>query len=415
MMSWRVGVVSALIYAFLPAAVNWSRDGFYPSQESFFALCTFYLFYEAICHRGLNYDRLRLSAVAFVLAYLSWEASGFIILALFLSILVLKWGEFDWVIDRHLWESFMAVSAVVIVQLCYREMVLIPDYLGIVFDLSQIATPSPVFLNPLVFQPFYYFHVLFFADNHYLLSLLVLAGIFLVRRQPALLYIYISLGTLLLSYSCFLNAYAPRYCFNWLSLLVLGAVGSFFHFWDLIMALSTNAAGRAVRSASLLSAAALLLISSNPYIIKLYRLSADPLRPPYFTRLGVAYKQDSTSCDKYVFPRLLPGDGVVIDHTQVFAFDTGRSPSYGVDSMYSLRIIYDGGRGTPEYIDPWYGVPAIRSLSDLEEAATRYRRLWIIQNPLWNSYYNIPQISSYLRSNGRVVYETVGQEVILLQ
>jgi hypothetical protein len=415
MMSWRVGLVSATIYAFLPVTINWSRDGFYLCQESFFALNAFWLFYESIRCRGLNYRYLRLSAVFFLLAYFSWEASGFIMVALFVSLLVCKWGEFDWVTDRHLWTCFMTVSALVLVQLCYREIVLIPDYLGVVFDLSQIATPSPVFLNPLMFQPFYYFRALFFVENHCLLSVLTLAGIILIRREQPLIFLYTSLAVLVICYSCFLNAYAPRYCFNWLPVLVLAAVGTLFHFWNAVTVLATNAIGRAVGAFSLVSATALLLVSTNPYIMKLYRLGADPLQPPYFTRLGVAYKQDSTSCDKYVQRHWLPGDGVVIDHTQVFALDTGRSPSYGVDSMYSLRIIYDGGTSKPQYIDPWYGVPAIRSLSDLEDAATRYRRLWVIQNPLWNSYYNDPEITSYLRTNGRIVYEGVQQEVILLQ
>ncbi|MBV8358406.1 MAG: glycosyltransferase family 39 protein, partial [Deltaproteobacteria bacterium] len=403
MMGWRVGIVSALIYAFLPVTINWARDGFYPSQESFFALGTFWLFYEAIHNRGLDYHYLRLSVLAFILSYLSWEASGFIIVALFVSILVTKWGEFEWLTDRKLWACFMTVSAIVIIQLCYRQLVMIPDYLGVVFDLSQVASPSPVFLNPLVFQPFYYIKLLFFAENHYVLSILVLTGLFLVRRQPHLLYLYISLGALLVCYSCFLNAYAPRYCFNWLSLLVLSAVGTFFYFYDLILALPVNGAAVIVRAMALASATGLLVVSANPYAMKLYRLAAEPYQPPFYTRLGVAYKQDSRSCDMYVHSRLLPGDGVVIDHPQMYAFDTGKGPSFGIDSMYSLRIIYDGGRSTPEYIDPWYGVSTIRSLSDLQDALTRYKRLWIIQNPLSVAYYNVPKISSYIRSNGRVV------------
>jgi hypothetical protein len=128
MFDWRVGFLAALIWTLLPIPINWSQDGFYLSQECFFALVTFWTFYEAI--RGSDLDRryIRLAAAAFVLTYLSWEASGFILPTLVVSIVVLRWSNWNWVRDTCLWKSFSLIATIVVVQLCYRQMTLTPNY-----------------------------------------------------------------------------------------------------------------------------------------------------------------------------------------------------------------------------------------------------------------------------------------------
>jgi 4-amino-4-deoxy-L-arabinose transferase-like glycosyltransferase len=100
---WRTGLISALIYAFLPSPIQWARDGFYPSQDCFFAALTFWLFYEALRgEEGLNHRYLTLSCVTFLLTYLSWEGSGFILPTLFALLIVMRWGRFEWIRDSYL-------------------------------------------------------------------------------------------------------------------------------------------------------------------------------------------------------------------------------------------------------------------------------------------------------------------------
>ena len=65
--------ISALIYAFLPMPIGWARDAFYPSQQSFFSLLTFWLFFEAIRGEALNRRYVTPAASSFVLTYFSWE------------------------------------------------------------------------------------------------------------------------------------------------------------------------------------------------------------------------------------------------------------------------------------------------------------------------------------------------------
>ena len=185
MMDWRTGILAATIWALLPIPIGWARDGFYPSQECFFALATFWLFFEAIRGKTLNHRFLTLTTVAFVLTYLTWEAGGFILPTLIIALLVLKWGDFTWMSDGHLWRCFGVVVTIVIVQLSYRQLTLTPDYLGVVKDLSELSSPSIVFFDRLVFDPFYYLNALFLAENHVALSLVAATGFLFVRRRPA--------------------------------------------------------------------------------------------------------------------------------------------------------------------------------------------------------------------------------------
>src|SRR5262249_34189217 len=138
-----------------------------------------------------------------------------------------------WVLNPTLWRSFGVVSVIVITQLCYREISGSADYLGVMKDLSDICTPAIVPLDRLVFSPTYYLQALFFAENHILITSAALLALPLAFRNRALLYLDICLLVLYLNYTFFLDHYAPRYCFIWLSLLILAGAASFVALCDL--------------------------------------------------------------------------------------------------------------------------------------------------------------------------------------
>lgn len=411
MMSWRVGLVSAFIYAFMAIPLNWSQDGFYLTQEGFFSLLTIWLFYEAIRDPGIHRRYLTYAAVGFILTYLSWEGSGFILPTLVIAILVLKWGDFAWMKDPYLLTCFLIVAALVIFQLCFRQLVMVPDYLGAVKDLSELTTPEFVLLDRIVFDPLFYVRNLFFADNFGVLTVLFIAGIVFVRRNQPLLYLYIFVGMLYLWYSYFLAHYAPRYYFNWISLLVLGAVGTYFYFWDRIAAVALARRFAILRTTPLYAGLVIVILSANPFALKLYRMTLDSSNPAYFNRLGVAFKPDYRGADIYVATHWSRGDLVITMVPHVYLFDTGRWPDYSINTMLSQRITYDGGAGHPMYIDKWLGVENVRSLNEIEALNARYKRIWFIQRTEQTS---APDVKTFLAEKGKVVYEGVLQEVILL-
>ena len=412
MMGWRTGILAATIWALLPIPIGWSRDGFYPSQECFFALATFWLFYESIRGKTLNHRALTLSAVAFVLSYLTWEAGGFILPTLVIAIVVLKRGDFGWMRDGHLWRCFGVVATIVVVQLSYRQLTLIPDYLGVVRDLSEVTSPSIVFLDRLVFDPFYYVNTLFLAENHVALTLVALLGLFFVRRNQALLYLWVSLGSLYIFYTCFLDHYAPRYCFNWLPLLVLTGVGSIFALIDLIERMPVWLPARWLGRFGFIGATLLLVAASNQYGLNLFRSAPDPANPVWYDRIHVAYKADYLGPNEYVAAHLEPGDIVIAGMPHCYYLDTGRRADYSINSRLEFRMYYDGGAVPVTYIDKWMGVKAIHNLDELINIHTHGGRLWIIQNvPDPNSV----EVFRYLQENGRIVYESTDQQVILLE
>jgi dolichyl-phosphate-mannose-protein mannosyltransferase len=412
MMGWRVGLVSALIYACLPMPIQWARDGFYPSQQTFFALLTLWFFYEAIRDRGLNGRFITFTGIAFMLTYLSWEGSAFIMVAMFMTILILKWGEYDWMLDGHLWRVFGTVVVLVVIQLCWREWIGVPDYLGVVRTLSQITTPSLTFLNRLLFSPYFYLQCELLVENHFVLTLLTVIGIPIAWRSRPLLYLYISLLALEISYTGFLAHVAPRYGFYWTPLLVLAGVGTFFFIWDSIAELpSVGTVFTASRSIGLYSGLAMLILCTNPFMLKLYRLSWDGSTLHYFCRLGPVFKPDYRGSAEYVSQHATAGDVIISDGpgAHVFFFYTGRWPSATMDSMLAHRIIYDGGRGTPYYADK-FGLPMIKNLDQLVLATAGTHRVWVMTHGN-----DSPEVVSFTRHRGRFVFESAGQRVFVMQ
>ncbi len=413
----RVGIVAALIYTFLPSSVAWARDGFYPSQECFFALLTYWLFYEAIRDKDrLNHRYLVLSAIAFLLTYLSWEGSGFILPSLFVTLVVVKWDRLDWVKDRTLWRSAAVVVTIVIVQLSIRQLLMPPNYLGIAYDLSEVSSPSPVFLERNLFHPFYYVISFFFAENRTVLSLLALGGLCALRFNQGLRYVSILLVTLELCYSGLLPNYAPRYYFQAQPLLVLAAVGLYFNLADAVRRAEPAKCPTyvwGVRDCCTWLLLGLVILSANPYILKLYRLGADETAPPFFERVGVGFKANYRDADLYVSRHFKPGDAVITREPHVFAYYARRPADYSTDTLLNSRIFYDGGADQPRYIDKWYGLPSLRTFQELLDLRARHSRLWIIKSTGCRWEFDFSG-RAFLRDWGRSVFETGCEEVVLL-
>jgi uncharacterized membrane protein len=417
-MDWRVGLLAATVYAFLPTPILWSRDCFYPAQESFFALLTVWLFYEAIRTRPLNGRFLTLASISFLLNYLSWEGSGFLLPALFFTVLIFCWDEFDWMTNKNLWRCVMVVSVIVVLQLCYRALVTIPDYLGVVYDLSEVSSPSPAYLHRLVFDPLFYARELFFADYHFVLSLVALAGLIFAWRNPAVRYLVVTLAALEVLYTCALPFYSERYSYNSVALLVLAGVTSFFALFDRLGDLRPGAAGPQplpFAGALLPALIALLVLGTNPFVSKLYRLSATPQEPPYFARLGAEFKEDFRITDLYASAHFTRGDAVITQKPDVFDIYAEKPlANYSINTLLARRIYYDAGYRSPRYTDKRIGVPSITSLEQLQDIVARCNHTWITIPP-GAAPFNSPDVQAYLLEHARVVVEGTLAELIVIE
>ncbi|HVN27242.1 MAG TPA: hypothetical protein VMT64_02080, partial [Candidatus Binataceae bacterium] len=359
---------------------------------------------------------LRFAAAAFLLAYLSWEASGFIIVALLAGTCVVR-ADWKWTYNENLWRCFTIVIFVVVLQLCFRQLTLAPDYLGFIRDLSQLTTPAFVPLDRLVFDPFYYIKIFFLGENQVILTALAIAGIWIGFRNKALVYLDVSLLAMYFSYTFFLDHYAPRYCIVWLPLLVLSGSSSFFMLWDRVSELRYGPLDLAAGVICALVSLVMLLGATNQYALKLFRIAPDPANPAYFDRMGVQFKANYGDADRYVVSHLQEGDAVLTRAPHVYYFVTGRKPDYCFDPRLLMRVFYDGGLSPPGYIDKWLGVRQLRSLAELKDVQARSRRVWIIADMTHSAgeTYNFTEdVNAYLLNNGVFAYESEAQKVVLL-
>jgi len=413
MFDWRVGLTAAFIYACFPPGIAWARNGFYPSQEQFLSLITFWTFYEAVKAGPLKKRYLTFAAAGFIVSYLSWEGSGFIVPALFLAILAIRWGDFSWMREWHFWRCFFIMTVVVMSQLSYRQLTL-DDYLGVGYSLSDITAPTLVYRDLLVYNPFYYVHVLFFPEVNFVLSLFLFIGCWFCWGTKAIRYLVVTLFALEFFYSNFLPFYAPRYCYNAETLVILCGVAIFFKFRDRIA--SMGGEWRWYRGMRWTAAAALtgwLLLATNEFAVESYRLSPDAENPALFARVGY-YKTDHRGATKYVEAHRQEGDAVVAFMPHMYEFYANRTPEYSINTFLNEKMMYDGGHASPQFIDKFRGLPLIRSLEELKDVQSRYRRLWIMVPIRDDNVALSPDVLSYITRQGRVGYESYREQVFEL-
>ena len=415
LVDWRVGLVSAAVYTCLPSAVWWSRNAFYPMQEQLLALITIWCFYEAIRTRPIQRTYLSAASIAFVVTYLSWEGSGFLIPAMFVCMFAMKWGEYDWIGDWHLWRCFFLVTCVVLLQLIHRQFASLPTYLQIGVSIADVSTPQLVYLDPTTYDPGFYIRNCLLQENFYLMTLVIFFGIAFCWKARAIRYMFVMFFSLLICYTEFLPAYTIRYSNNYHTLLVLISVAVCFRFWDRISTLDIRNGLRFPRMLKWEAPAALvvvLVLGANGYILKSYRLSINPDVPIVGGRIGV-YKTDYRGAAQFAANAWSFGDGLIVTIPHVFEFYARRDVDYTTCTMMGKVLTYDGAREAPLFLDKFRGLPTIRSLEEIEDLRSRYRRLWLVQVPVDDPL--DPLTAAYLRAKGRVVYQSYKARVVLLE
>lgn len=411
---WRVGLLAALIVALFPMSIWWSHSAFYPSTTQFLALATVWFFYEAIRTTPLQRRYVTLAAVTCVLTYFSWEGSGLILPALFLAIVVLKWGEFEWMTDWHLWRCSLLLATVILLQLAYREFVKPPNYLTIGIDLSDLTTPQLEYLDPTTYRPSYYLVFLLFQENLYVMTLLVLSGLAFAWWDRALRYILIVAFSMLAFLTELLPNYCGRYCYCVVALLILASAAICFKFCDQITKQNNSGTAswwsRPIKWGTALTLPLMLILSSNEFLLKSYKLSWSASTPQIGARLG-NYWIDHRGTATFLAGHIRPEDAVVARIPNAMEFYSVKF-NHTVSTMLAKKLFYDGGFAAPSYSDQYRGYPTARGIEDVEELRGRYARMWYVQAPLVNEH---PAVESYLERYGKVVFESYGIRVILLE
>ena len=411
---WRTGLLAALIHAFDPLNVFWSQHLFHPSQDGFFAILTFWLFYLAIREPG-KLDRKYFTAVcvSFCLTYLSWEGQGFLLPVLAVTLMLMYPGRWSWLRAPHLWIGLITVASIVLIQLSFRKMV-VPNYLFLGYGLN-LLTPSMYFLNP-ESDPFYYVSLVLVTEPHLLLTILCVAGALFAWRNLAIRYCLLVFVGLLLCYSLFLPVYSIRYFYFYQTLLILTACATFFLLCDRARELASEwQIARFLAWASAIVGFLLVLGTATETGFKVFRLSQQTpqgrSRIDPSLRYGIV-RQDTRSAAEFVASRLRPGDIVVANLTQAFYLYGGRMADYAVNTMLAARMIYLDEYQS--YRHKFVGIPNVRNLRDMQSVFDQARRIWYIGGgPVIEGQSELKNATDFITERAKIVYSTYHAKVYL--
>ena len=414
---WRTGLIAGLVYACIPLDIRWAHNAFYPQQCQFMALLTVWLFYEAINVRPLHNKYLTAAAVGFCATYLSWEGSAFILPALFVGLMVVRWGEWWWLKEFHLYRCLFFMAAVVIAQYCSRTFNSYP-YLMVGSGLSNLAGPSLFFLTP-AYQPLYYIYNLWLAENHVFFTIMILIGILLCWGNRGFRYVVAVLITLTFCHTNFLAALSPRYCYYFQPLLVLAGIAAAVLLYDRLSSLARQEGdspmARRFAHAAGLGVIALLFLQSNESLLKEYTLAARGDEPGMMTRMNT-YRYDYRGAAQFVKSQLQPGDIVIPGIPHVIQYYAGTPGDYFLDTLFASKVSYNQTLAEPRLADKFAGLPVIRNLTELQDVTHRGGRIWFINVPSSTSArLQSPDVAEYLDKNSKVVFESYRAKVSLVQ
>jgi len=164
----------------------------------------------------------------------------------------------------------------------------------------------------------------------------------------------------------------------------------------------------------------MLFLATNESILNPYRFSEGGDRALHAKRSGGIpnrvgiYRTDYQGAARFVKERIRPGDGLVVAIPHAF-FYRGMKPTYSLNTMLNQKVSYEGSREVPGFIDKNGGFPLLRSVSDLQYVQTRYARLWLVLVPSGNNDTQSADVQEYLEANQKVVFETYGAQVVLLE
>jgi 4-amino-4-deoxy-L-arabinose transferase-like glycosyltransferase len=333
---WRVGLSAALICALHPACRYWSGNAFWPSQGQFFELVAVWCFFEATRTRPFRTGFLTAATCAFICSYLSWEGTGFLLPSLFVAMLCITVGNYEWLKNWHLWRCLFVMTVVILLQLFHRQISSIPTYLQTGTSLSEVSTPGIIYLDSTKFNPWYYFNYFLFTNSNYVASLVVLLGMPFCWRDLRCRFYFAVLLMLVACYSALLPAYSVRYSHHYQTFLIILAVAIAVKLIDRVIEIASLLRGtfwqRWLGAGAGAAALALLVLASNESVLHPYRFSEGGDRALHPRRSGGipnrvgVYRTDYQGAARFVKAHLRPGDGLVVAIPHAFSIATSSQP-----------------------------------------------------------------------------------------
>jgi hypothetical protein len=407
-----VGLVAALIYTFHPWCIIWSQSVVYPQLTQVLTTLTILFFFKTIDSTHPHKKYIYLTSILFCCMYLSWEGSGFLLIAMALAIVLHKGTDFSWLKNKHIWLGLVIIILTVFIQQS-RRMLYQEKFYVVGSTVSDVSLPQPYFLDPM-YYPYYYINKFFLIENNYILSIFLIAGILLILKNKPLRYLYTILIGVVFCLSNFISVSANRYVYNLEPFLILIAPAVSFQYLTILK----NACREKTLPFSFslaLSAVmitVILFLGTNMQFLKLYELSAEPSNPPVLTRQNVHWN-DYKSLSIYVGENLHEGDIVFSPTPHTLDYYAGIKGDFSLSTLMGKSMIIHTRDNYPVYIDKFMGNPILTSLDEFKRIVEQHNRIWFVTAPQRTLFSNDEETIDYIREHFKVVYESYNTKVYL--
>ena len=409
----RIGLLASAVFAFMPLSIQWAQNDRYPQHAHTLGLVISYLFFRAINEERIRPQYIYPIAILYAWTYLTWEGTGFLLGALCLGLILVRWRDYKWLKERHLWSALILIGVVVLVQMCRRKLYT-AKFLVVGEGLLSGVTLNPNTLDPL-YDPSYYLENVFWAENHAMLSALTAVGLPLFIINPGLRYFAAILVTVWFLFTNFFPLPTSRYLYHIQPYLIFLGVSTCVYYGDYLISLGKGILSQIkgyINTLILVVPPIVLFLATNPFVLQLYRLSYAPDIPVVDTRYRT-YQSDQKTSNRYIKEHLREGDYVIASTPDVTRYYAGQADAF-IESFTNLTMAYADDHENHRFIDKTLGFPVLIGLKDLKEALNRHQRVWVAAVP--NSMFaklNTPEVLTYVNQNFKVVYESYNARIYL--
>lgn len=415
MFNKATGILAAAIYAFHPWCINWGQNVFYPQFVQFLTTLTILFYYRAISSSPMSRKYLYLTAASFSLMYLGWEGSGFVLISMFMATLAHKGSDISWLKNRYLWTSFAFVFITVFIQQA-RRMLYQDPYLVLGAKISDIGMPTLYFLDSM-YDPYYYVNIFLFAENNWMLTVVLIAGTAFTLREKPLRYLYVILLGTVFFMTNFLQVTSSRYVYHLEPFLILIASSVIFIFIERLKGI-VEREDFIPRSGIALSAVAMsfiLFAASNNTLLRLYLLSKNPNDPPNLIRQYV-YWNDYRTTSSFLQANVRRGDVIFSMTPHTLKYYADYSGDYSLTTLMGKAMIYDISGHYPGFLDKYMGNPVIVTLNEFKRILSQYNRVWFISAPNKALTVNVvddAETIDYIQRHLKTVFESYNARIYL--
>lgn len=379
----RVALLGGLLYAISPWSIHWSQNCFHPAQTQFFVLLTVYQTHRILSQEKAKAADCYLAALFFTLSYLSWEGTGFVLPILLLVAVFMRWGQWEWLKNKHLWIAASIVIGVVLLQ-GVRRVLLQVNYLMVGSGKSDMSLPQLAFTKT-NYSPSFYIDTVFGIESHVVLGGIFVLGLFLLRRNWNLRFVYLFVLLAIAFMTNFLAYYNAHYIYYVLPMFILSVAGATVIGLDGLVRAFRNAeivesGSRALRAAIVtivLGVLSLEFATASAYGLKPYRMREDFINPKRGdTRPDLAGIDYRGLADQLAM-QYRPGDTVIALAPLALRFYTGIRGDYFLQTVTGRKVVFDPNQPKSVYVDKYVGNPVLRSRAEFEAVLSRSSRVWL--------------------------------------